>query len=187
MELINQTAVPARIDVSELGSDGQRGGIITAKATFRFSPGKTVLDTQSPIGLSLQPVSTELGLLPADLPLLAADDRFEVVVLGCAYAPGGQPVQEMRVALTVGDVRRELVVVGDRTWVARDGVSSMTDPVPFTRMPLTWERAYGGKCLIEVDEGAFVEVADQVNPHGRGFDADHEAERHAMFCVFRSM
>ncbi|MBW2458302.1 MAG: DUF2169 domain-containing protein [Deltaproteobacteria bacterium] len=180
MELVNQTPLPAKVTVTRL-SDTERGGIITAKATFCFSPGETALDTQAPFPLSLEPVVTELGLLPPDLPYQVADERFEVVVLGCAHAPSQEPVTEMRVAVSVGDVRRELVVTGDRSWAVHDGHTMMSSPVPFSRMPLTWERAFGGRCKIEVDDGAFVVVADPINPAGRGYDVARDAQAQAEY------
>ncbi len=180
MELVNQTPVPAKVTVTRL-SDTERGGIITAKATFCFAQGEAVLDTQAPFALSLEPVATELGLLPPDLPYQVADERFEVVILGCAHAPNQEPVAEMRVAVSVGDERRELVVTGDRSWVVQDGHMVMSSPVPFSRMPLTWERAFGGRCEIEVDEGAVVVVADPINPAGRGYDVDRDARAQAEY------
>ncbi len=182
MELVNQTPVPAKVTVTRL-SETERGGIITAKATFCFSPGETVLDTQAPFALSLEPVATELGLLPPDLPYQVADERFEVVILGCAHAPNQEPVTEMRVAVSVGDVRRELVVTGDRSWVVQDGHLVMSSPVPFSRMSLTWERAFGGRCEIEVDEGAVVVVADPINPAGRGYNVDRDARAQAEYLA----
>jgi len=180
MQLVNQTPLPATVTVTRL-SDTERGGIVTAKATFRFGQGWTELDTQAPVALSLEPQTTALGLMPPDQPCLAVDDRFEVVILGCAHAPGGEPVTEMRVAVTVGDVRRELVVIGDRRWVRQHGGVVMSPPVPFTHMPLTWERAFGGRCPIEIDEGAFVVIADPMNPAGRGYDVERDARAQAEF------
>lgn len=176
MELVNTTPVPARLSVAQL-ANGMRGGIITAKATFVIEGSTAELDTQDAIGLSLKAEPTELGLLPADEPYLARDDRFEVVVLGKAHAR--TPVDEMRVALTVGATRRELVVTGDRTWVASTEGLTMSPPAPFTVMPLTWERAFGGHCKVELDAGAFVDIQDPINPRGRGFDLDVEVQRHA--------
>jgi uncharacterized protein YjbI with pentapeptide repeats len=87
----------------------------------------------------------------------------EVLIFGYCHAPGGRPVPlsyvRVRVAPSEPDPKRtvdkKLFVFGDREW--KDGVfgKSMTDPVPFTTMPLGWERAFGGETYPK-------------NPLGRG-------------------
>lgn len=68
----------------------------------------------------------------------------DVLLLGQAHAPGKEPVTELDVSLTVGPLRKQLRVVGDRTWVAGPSGLEPTPPRPFVTMPLTWERAFGG-------------------------------------------
>ncbi len=76
--------------------------------------------------------------------------RGEVLVTGSAFPTGG-PQAACRVRVSLGPVDKSLLVVGDREW--RDG--AMTSPRPFTEMPLTWERAFGGAGFAD-------------NPLGRG-------------------
>jgi hypothetical protein len=98
------------------------------------------------------------------------DERFEVILLGCAHGPGGAEVLRRTVAMSLGNVRRELRVTGDRVWqVGADGLV-MSDPHPFTRMPLTWDRAFGGTARVELGPGVTILVPDPINPAGRGFD-----------------
>jgi uncharacterized protein YjbI with pentapeptide repeats len=66
--------------------------------------------------------------------------RGEVLVSGDCFAPKGQPVQGLNVSLSAGAVHKELQVMGDRHWKT----GTITDPKPFVRMPLNWERAFGG-------------------------------------------
>src|SRR6185436_9664871 len=68
--------------------------------------------------------------------------RAEVTLLGSACAPHGRPVAEMsaRLALLQGGVAvndKRVRVLGDRD-------APGAAPAPFTRMPITYERAYGG-------------------------------------------
>jgi uncharacterized protein YjbI with pentapeptide repeats len=77
--------------------------------------------------------------------------RGEVLVTGDCFAPGGKPVRALDVSLGAGPVRKNLNVFGDRYW--RSG--TISDPEPFTRMPLTWNRAFGGPGF-------------KMNPLGRG-------------------
>jgi hypothetical protein len=77
----------------------------------------------------------------------------------------------MMVALSVGDQRRELAVFGDRRWEGDGDKHQIGRSEPFVRMPLTYERAFGGTAEVEIDREAFVSVADPRNPRGRGFNA----------------
>ncbi len=171
MQLVNQTQVPAKLVVSHVADGELRAGILTAKASFQFAEGKTELDTQSPRAIEHGRTQSELGELPADF-MLRSDDRFEVMLLGCAHAPEGEQIRQQRVALSVGEVRRELMVFGDRAWTTASGQPLISDPALFDRMPLTWERAFGGSCQLEIDEGSFIELRDPSNPAGRGFDVE---------------
>ncbi|HEY4120253.1 MAG TPA: pentapeptide repeat-containing protein [Byssovorax sp.] len=89
--------------------------------------------------------------------LVAASERAPilpgagVLLTGAAYAPHGRPVTECAVRLAVFQdgaavVNKHLVVRGDAT---RDA----PQPAPFTRMPLVYERAYGGPSVAENPAG----------------------------------
>jgi uncharacterized protein YjbI with pentapeptide repeats len=66
--------------------------------------------------------------------------RGEVLVTGSAFPSGGVAQAACKVRVALGGVDKSLRVVGDREW--RDG--AVTSPRPFTEMPVTWERAFGG-------------------------------------------
>ncbi|MDC0678906.1 DUF2169 domain-containing protein [Sorangium atrum] len=67
--------------------------------------------------------------------------RGELLVTGRCYPPGraARPASSVRVQL--GPINKSLYVIGDRTW----GMLGMSDPTPFTEMPVTWRNAFGGK------------------------------------------
>jgi hypothetical protein len=88
----------------------------------------------------------------------------DVVVVGSAY-PAGKGAAEAIVALALGPVKKGVRVVGERAWVGAV-MPSVTRAVPFERMPLQWERAYGGR-----DESGKLPEALPANPVGRGFRA----------------
>lgn len=92
--------------------------------------------------------------------------RADVVVVGCAHVPGEEPARQIDVSLKVGRAINEVVrVFGDRQWVFPSRmavVPQMTDPVPFTKMPLVYERAFGGTDLKSSKWFSS-------NPVGRGF------------------
>ncbi|WP_437645169.1 DUF2169 domain-containing protein [Sorangium sp. So ce362] len=66
--------------------------------------------------------------------------RGELLVTGCCYPPGrvARPASSVRAQL--GPIDKTLYVVGDRTW----GLLGMSEPAPFTEMPVTWRNAFGG-------------------------------------------
>jgi uncharacterized protein YjbI with pentapeptide repeats len=87
----------------------------------------------------------------------------EVLVAGLCRTPGKKPLPAMEVAFRVGSVRRHLAVFGDRERLPGGG---LTDPLPFTAMPLTWDRAFGGPDF-------------PANPEGKGLEKDDAPGVHA--------
>ena len=175
MELINTTALPADLNVVKPEGSEARVALVTAKATFRYDQtGRVVADHEEPFPLYPADETTPLGLLPRDdLPRM--DEAFEVILLGEALAPNARPVTAMKVALSVGAQRRELVVAGDRVWHRKK--DPMPKPEAFVRMPLTRDRAFGGSTEVLIDVDSPVDVADPHNPDGRGFDPGPTAEQ----------
>jgi hypothetical protein len=168
VELVNRTVVPARIDVGTKGASGLRRGMVVAKATFRLTDRGATLERDDPFGVFLRDEATPFGVLPRDdLPRL--DPAFEVVLIGSAYAPAGGATH-VRIALQVGERRREIDVLGDRAWVKAGDRVTISAPATFDRMPLTWSRAFGGTARVLVDDASPVEIAHPLNPQGKGFD-----------------
>jgi hypothetical protein len=173
MRLVNQAAIPATVTTSDFEGSTQRIGLLTAKATFCFDEqGRVDLETQEPFPLLAQDQETPLGDLPSDLQP-RVDASMEVIVLGHAYAPRERPVSALTVALSVGKVRRELVVFGDRSWAPNR--KTISQPAPFTKMPLSYSRAFGGTVPINLDQESVFDLCDTCNKHGLGFDAERMA------------
>jgi len=169
MELANPHPIPASLTVSELPGFSLRLALAFAKATFNIADGRAVLETQAPRKLLLADTPTPLGDLPRD-DLPRADSAFEVVLLGQARAPGGVPCRRMSVSMAVGSTRRDLVVTGDRRWETTQAGPRPSDLEPFSSMPLTWARAFGGTCAVEIDHESFVDLCDVRNAAGRGWN-----------------
>ena len=90
----------------------------------------------------------------------------DVVINGQAYAPQGKPASAVTVAITVGPLRKSLVVFGDRHWeVALMGGLIMSSPTKFDRMPIIYEHAFGGWDKANPEN----EKLYPQNPIGRGF------------------
>ncbi|MBK9261688.1 MAG: DUF2169 domain-containing protein [Polyangiaceae bacterium] len=88
----------------------------------------------------------EEGILDEGMPKSAA----EVLVAGHAFPPN-PPKPHCHVRLRMRSIDRTLYVFGDRQWT----LGGPTDPEPFTSMPITWSRAFGGEGFDK-------------NPHGKG-------------------
>ena len=175
VELVNTTPVPAALNVASVPGRAERRGLITAKATFRLGAGGPELDVDDPRPLFDDDEPTALGLLPRD-DVPRRDGRCEVILLGAACAPSGKPIDRRTVRLVVGDTKRELAVFGDRVWEGRGSGARVGRPEPFERMPLVWERAFGGTAEVLVDEESYVDIADPRNPRGAGIDVTRAAE-----------
>lgn len=74
--------------------------------------------------------------------------RCDVLVVGSAYAPDGQPAKRVRVSLAVGSVNKSFEVVGDRVWDKILLSVTPSEPKPFLSMPITYDRAFGG---VDID------------------------------------
>jgi len=88
-----------------------------------------------------------LKALPPKQPLDTLDPKRygEVLLASIAYPPGGKAVTAMGVSVQVGPISKRLKIIGDRTWRATaTGGQKICAPTPFTAMPLTAARAFGG-------------------------------------------
>jgi hypothetical protein len=88
----------------------------------------------------------------------------DVVLLGHAHAKGATSID---VGLKVGPVQKVVRVFGDRYWVKTGGQIFATKPQHFDKMPLIYERAFGGWDKSNKDEKTWTFEAR--NPVGRGF------------------
>lgn len=181
LELVNQTTAAANVRVSLDERSGLRYGALTAKATFLIrTDGTAEIDSQNPFPLFDKDQETALGILPSDLHP-RKDPVFEVILLGAAYAKDKTEISHRMVELVIGNVRRRILVFGDRYWESSEKISS---PRPFVRMPMTYEYAFGGSCEAAFDEHTVLDVEDRMNRYGRGFDAEKVA--HDLAACFRS-
>lgn len=73
----------------------------------------------------------------------------EMLVLADAYSPDGVPVTELAASIAVGDTAKTLKIIGNRIWLKKWLRRKPSKPVPFTNMPITWERAFGHPGLNE--------------------------------------
>lgn len=94
----------------------------------------------------------------------------DIILHGHAYPPNDRPVSEMLVSLKAGLLEKTLLVKGDRFFD-----KNMSSPVPFSRMPLTYENTFGG-----VDDSIMYDGFPHTfpeNPLGTGFALKKENQR----------
>jgi len=70
--------------------------------------------------------------------------RVDVLVHASAVSPRGEPVSRLQVGFAGAGIQKLAVVSGDRIWTL--GITGIiaSSPSPFTSMPLSWDRAFGG-------------------------------------------
>ena len=95
-----------------------------------------------------------------------AKPATDLILVGEACAPDRQPVPRIDVTMRVADRSKTLRVFGDRTWERGLAGLRMTSPLPFEKIPLTYERAFGGIHESHQRQRVFFEPR---NPIGRGF------------------
>jgi hypothetical protein len=125
--------------------DGAEIWIVAVKCTFDIRPDGTteVAKEQPPVVMApeyIDPSASVKSSLKYDMDLVRTKTTTDVIVMGHAYAPQGRPVTEIDVGFRVGPVVKRLRVTGDRVWEGR----AASQPRPFVKMPLVYERAYGG-------------------------------------------
>jgi len=88
--------------------------------------------------------TSELGK-DAMLDMCMPKPKGEVLVVGTCFAPGDEPVMASEVRLRMGPIDKTLYVFGDRFWKRRFlFFKTISDPLPFAEMAVTYENAFGG-------------------------------------------
>lgn len=143
---------------------------VVAKATFTIEGGATFVAAEQ---RSIDRADVYRGA-PIESSLLRASEAHlekpstDVVLMGEAFAPRGKPAPEVDVTLSVGPVKKTVRVFGDRRWTGLLG-DRISSPEPFERVPLVYERAFGG--LLAVDPITNEAKRDVRNPAGPGLHA----------------
>ena len=154
-----------------LDKTGNKIWLVIVKATFDIQPDSScrLAAKNEPIRRIAEPYG-EFGKssLRYESDLAGVKPTTDILVHGAAIAPRGKPVTALDVLLRVGSINKRLRVTGNRTWVKGTLAGfKMSAPEPFERMPLMYERAYGG--WDRSDSDAKRHRVDARNPIGSGF------------------
>ena len=88
-------------------------------------------------------VQKELGK-DAILDMAMPKPKGEYLVWGRCFTPDGTARGASQVAVRVGNVEKMLYIFGDRAWKSTPMSETIGQPAPFTEMPVTYSRAFGG-------------------------------------------
>jgi len=138
--------------------------IVLAKRTYAIRPhGIIVASEQQPLQGDAEGDVREdrlVGAPQTELDYWPIKLLTDIVVLGKVHAPGGRPAYHMKASVSIGSHHKSIHVHGDRrVRIMPDGRLEFTYEEPFTEIPLTYFRAYGG-----IDTSVpLAEVADMVS------------------------
>ena len=170
-EIINRTPFVVSL-IPGLGKDDVAHITVLAKGTFNIPipPGPPRIAEQQ---IPFWPGDEWNGPEPATSSVRFESDACptkpgtDVVLVGHAYA-GARHQATVDVGLRVGKLQKVVRVTGDRIWARAAFTWVMSSPpVAFERLPLVYERAFGG-----VDRSDPAQPSgDDRNPVGTGFAA----------------
>jgi hypothetical protein len=149
------------------------------QGTYSILPDGIVefLEEQPPINIVGEwygdPAESSMRLEPQ---MAFAKSATDVVMLGHAHAQHAGTTR-MQVGIRIGQTQKLATVMGDRRLVKHSGSVHVSDPEPFEKMPLVYERAFGGWDRRAERENQHSYEAR--NPAGTGFrdpsaDSDDE-------------
>jgi len=165
----NKTPYPSESLMLQ-GKTGSSVAVTMIKATFSFSLDGDVeqADYQEPIFFGDEywgePGKTSLRYASDLVPEKKGTD---IALNGHVYSPMNKPSKKINTVLKVGKISKTVTVWGDRFWQFSMGMVSMTRPALFTKMPLRYERAFGGEDRFHEKESKWGVCSE--NPIGTGF------------------
>ncbi|HSQ57382.1 MAG TPA: DUF2169 domain-containing protein, partial [Gemmata sp.] len=121
--------------------------LVVVKGTFKINPDGSTSLAEEQEDVCLAPKffgEPGKSSLRYESDLVPAKSATDVLLHGHAYAPNGKPVPRVDVTLKVGALAKTLSVFGNRLWKRSVLGTTMTDPQPFQKIPLTYEHAFGG-------------------------------------------
>lgn len=175
MRFANNTPLPA-VMIPNAEQDDRVTAIFLAAITYRIVRGRlTVAPAQRPLLLDPQLPYPHDGML--------LKTAASVCATGYVYPPQGR-AREATAILRVGDRDATIAAFGTRVWRrSMGGGLKPSAPLPFERVEMTWQNAYGGTTkeparVVRIDgdgEEAFLPEHESGYPYnfeGKGFVPD---------------
>lgn len=166
MILINESPFEAQVLRTTL-SEAVMVATVVAKATYTMTDFGDLELCARQRGVLLEPTTIEGVEFPPDAGY--GKRGVDLLAIGSAFAAGG-PTRMLMAGMSIDDAYFGLAVIGDRRWRRRWPGWGATDPEPFTEMPMSWQRAFGGHARVN---GAELPCVD--NRLGKGYVLDPAA------------
>jgi hypothetical protein len=171
MELINSTRMVAGFTMG-MEPSGRELLVVVVKGTFRIpdDQGATLRLHEEQLPLNMSDIffgEPGLSAPKYEVDFAPRKARCDVLLNASVYAPGGRPARRVEVAVQIGGWSKSCAVVGDRHWEATGASIGASAPMPFTKLPLSYDRAFGGTDQYHGDPAKH--AAFLANPSGRGF------------------
>ena len=171
MDLVNATGMKATFTMG-LAPDGRESIVVVIKGTFLIPPrgGVAPLADKQDEFVFADTFTGKPGFSAVvyESDFAPIKPRCDVLLVGSAHAPRGRQVTGINVGLRVGSMVKGFEVVGDRHWTAGLLGVTATSPKPFSQMPITYDRAFGGPGEASQDDPALTN-AYAPNPVGVGY------------------
>lgn len=147
MQLVNATNMSAGYTMG-MQVDGRELLVVVVKGTFTIPPpGEEPLLAEEQVPVVETDVFTgEPGFSAPlyEIDFAARKPRCDVLLNGSAFAPNGIPAERVPIMLRVGDWQKSFYVVGNRVWQRGLSGFKASKPEPFTKMPFSYNNAFGG-------------------------------------------
>lgn len=168
LQLNNKTPYQAERAIL-MDIDGAEIWVVVVKATFEIRDGKPVpADEQEPVYLADEYYGEPgASSMKYENEIVFNKPGTDIVINGHAYAPKGKPVKKLDVGVRIHNRQKSIRVYGDRIWYNSFLGLAISDPQPFVKMPLIYERAFGGVDTSYEDPKKH--RAESRNPIGVGF------------------
>jgi len=167
VELINKTSFAAERTVL-LDRDGIETLLVVVKATYSMGADNklSVAEEQMPIQMADEFYGKPgISSIKYESDLALVKNRTDIALIGHAYAQKSK-TRRVDVTLRVGQLTKKVRIFGDRVW-KKLGVYYKSSPIPFEKMPLVYERAFGGADLTNKKQRK--QGYETRNPVGTGY------------------
>jgi hypothetical protein len=166
VELDNQTPFVARLLRFRRDDTSPVNGTLVVKATFQQDDRGRWVPAGDQLPFADAPLETAYGIFHGDG--YVKKDGVDICVMGTVRPARALRATEVR--LTVGSRSSTLLVYGDRQWRTGRGGPVASSPELFEEMPLSYQRAYGGKTEYDYEQLVWPD-----NPVGRGYYLTEQA------------
>ncbi|KQU69790.1 hypothetical protein ASC75_06465 [Aminobacter sp. DSM 101952] len=171
MQIWNQTGFVHEFTMG-MDKEAREYLVVVVKGTFDFpaTPGGPVRKSAEQVPLVMADIPTGAPGYSATLwetDFAFRKPRCDVIANGCAYAPGGRPVERVPVGIKIGAWQKLFEVVGTREWRARGPLFMATAPQPFLRQHFSYDTAWGGTDRLDPEDK--LPASYKLNPVGTGW------------------